>query len=260
MVATTGYCFGILIGMMNNYSLIYNEFDRVYNETENHIVYSGNLTSWLTILRINFRLIFLAWIGSVSTGVQYIFCLFGSMCVELFNPRKTGIAGGLISAFSLLACAFVKDLRLYFLTYSIGFGVGQALLLAATSAILPHYFKNRISLANGLMNLIGAGVVVVLPILTALMLEKYSLTETFYFLSGVNFVTAIMTISYKPQFPDDKKENIPTRIKKSFGVKVLKKKKFVFWCVCTLIGMFGYLIPIVNIVIYSKKCNFYKQN
>lgn len=45
VVATTGYCFGILIGMMNNYSLIYNEFDRVYNQTENHIVYSGNLTS-----------------------------------------------------------------------------------------------------------------------------------------------------------------------------------------------------------------------
>ena len=182
------------------------------------------------------------------------------MCVDFFNPRKTGIAGGLISALSLLACAFVKDLRLYFLTYSIGFGVGQALLLAATSAILPHYFKKRLSLANGLMNLIGAGVVIVLPILTALMLERYSLTEAFYFLSGVNFVTALMAISYKPQLPDDKKDSIPSRIKKSLGVKVLKKKKFVFWCVCTLIGMFGYLIPIVNIVIYSKNMKFLSTN
>lgn len=42
VVISCGYCFGILIGMMNNYSLIYNEFDRVYNQTENHVVYSGN--------------------------------------------------------------------------------------------------------------------------------------------------------------------------------------------------------------------------
>ena len=41
VVLATGYCFGVLIGMINNYALILNEIDRVYNETENHVVYSG---------------------------------------------------------------------------------------------------------------------------------------------------------------------------------------------------------------------------
>jgi len=54
-------------------------------------------------------------------------------------------------------------MKLYFLTYGLGFGVGQALLLTATLAILPHYFNKKLSLANGLMNLIAAVIFVVLP-------------------------------------------------------------------------------------------------
>ena len=42
VVVATGYCFGILIGMINNYALIYNELDTVYNGTvKNHVVYCG---------------------------------------------------------------------------------------------------------------------------------------------------------------------------------------------------------------------------
>ena len=42
VVLACGYCFGLIIGMTNNYALLYNEFDRIYNQTENHIVFSGN--------------------------------------------------------------------------------------------------------------------------------------------------------------------------------------------------------------------------
>ena len=41
VVIATGYSFGIIIGLINNYALIYNEFDRVYNQTENHVFYAG---------------------------------------------------------------------------------------------------------------------------------------------------------------------------------------------------------------------------
>lgn len=41
VVLATGYCFGCLMGMINNYALIYNEFDKVYNGTPNHIFYAG---------------------------------------------------------------------------------------------------------------------------------------------------------------------------------------------------------------------------
>jgi hypothetical protein len=41
VVVACGYTFGILMGLINNYALIYNELDVVYNGTENHIVYAG---------------------------------------------------------------------------------------------------------------------------------------------------------------------------------------------------------------------------
>lgn len=76
---------------------------------------------------LNFQ--FKAWIGSGSTGAQYVFCSIGSVLTDLFNARVIGVAGGVISTLSLIACAYVKNLKVYFLTYSFLFGLGQALLL-----------------------------------------------------------------------------------------------------------------------------------
>jgi hypothetical protein len=41
VVIASGYCFGILIGMVNNYALIYNGLEKAYNSTENYVVYTG---------------------------------------------------------------------------------------------------------------------------------------------------------------------------------------------------------------------------
>ncbi len=45
VVVASGYCFGILIGMMNNYALIYNGLEKEYNSTENYVVYTGKQSS-----------------------------------------------------------------------------------------------------------------------------------------------------------------------------------------------------------------------
>ena len=41
VVVSTGYIFGILMGFVNNYALILNEFDSAYNNTQDHIFYAG---------------------------------------------------------------------------------------------------------------------------------------------------------------------------------------------------------------------------
>jgi hypothetical protein len=41
VVIASGYCYGILIGMMSNYALIYNGLEKEYNTTENHVLYTG---------------------------------------------------------------------------------------------------------------------------------------------------------------------------------------------------------------------------
>ncbi|RNA38147.1 monocarboxylate transporter 10 [Brachionus plicatilis] len=234
VVICSGFCLGILIGMINNYSLLLNEMERVYNQTENHVVYT-------------------AWIGSLSTGVQYIFCSFGSIASDFFGPRKPGIFGGLISGISLTLCIFVEELRFYFLTYGILYGIGQAFLLTSTLAILPHYFNKRISLANGIMNSIGAIVVVILPIFTSQLLDNYGLKATFLFLSILNFITMFMAMTYKPMIPVINHEKRIHKLKSSFGLDVFEKPKFIIFCIASFFGMLGYLIPIVNIDHHSIK-------
>ena len=42
VVIASGYCFGILVGLLNDYSLIYNQMIKDFNGTDNHVLYAGN--------------------------------------------------------------------------------------------------------------------------------------------------------------------------------------------------------------------------
>ncbi|CAF0980612.1 unnamed protein product [Brachionus calyciflorus] len=231
---TSGYCFGILIGMLNNYALIYVELERLYDQTENHVTYIG-------------------WIGSMAIGVQYIFCVLGSLLVDLYNPLKIGLLGSILSTLSLILCAFVNNLKLYFLTYGLLFGLGQAFLLAATLSILPYYFNKKLSLANGIMNLFGSVIIVILPILTSIIIEKYNIKMTFIFLTALNSVSILSVLTYKtPQKTKNEEHSLKEQIKISLGTEIFKNKKFLIWCLSNFIGKFGYFIPIINIAHYGK--------
>ncbi len=43
VVVASAYSFGILYGMVGNYALIFNKFEEVYNGTENHVFYAGDV-------------------------------------------------------------------------------------------------------------------------------------------------------------------------------------------------------------------------
>ncbi len=180
--------------------------------------------------------------------MQYVFCFVGGILIEIFSIRKIGIAGALISTASLIATAFVTNLKMYMLTYGFFFGVGQAFLLSATEAILPHYFKKRLSLANGLMIFVSAFVIVTLPILTDQILGSHGLRGTFFLLAAINSVSVLMTVSFKSQLPDRHDKTILQHVKSSANVQIFRNVKYTCWLVATFIAMFGYLIPIVNIV------------
>ena len=121
-------------------------------------------------------------------------------------------------------------------------------MLTATLAILPHYFNKRLSLANGVMNVITAVVVVVLPISTSWSLENFGLKYTFYYFTVLNFFTALLSFTFKPILKNDKNISKVKKVKNSFGKDIFKKPNFIIWCVASIVCMFGYLIPVVNIV------------
>lgn len=184
-------------------------------------------------------------------GVQFLMCAFGSILIDLYGPRKIGLLGAAISTISIFSCAFVNDLKLYFLTYGTIYGIGQAFLLSATLAILPHYFNKRLSLANGLMSGLSAIVIIILPIMTAKILRDFGLKETFYFLAALNLVTVLMAFTFRPILPNNTDATFVSRLKDSFGMEVFKNMDFVIWCAAGFIAIYGYMIPIVYVDHFS---------
>lgn len=193
---------------------------------------------------------FIAWIGSTAFGLECLFCLPATVLIDLSSARKVGIFGGFMSGIGILSSAFVTYMPLYFLTYSIIFGIGQALLMGSTFSILPHYFNKHIGLANGIMNFGGAVITVSLPILTAKFLNSFGLVETFYVLSALSFSTILCAFTYKSMLPPepDTPSTISGRIQRSFGVELFKKPKFVIWCISCFIGLYGAMNIVLTIV------------
>ena len=168
--------------------------------------------------------------------------------MDIFDARIVGIIGGSLSTIGLLFSVFVTDLKIYFLTYGVIFGIGQSLFLASILSILPHYFMKRLGLANGLMNFGAAFLTISLPFITSECLKKIGLSNTFYVLAGILFLSALLTLTFKPQLKSIHTGEWYKRVEKSLGLDVLKMKKFIIWVSAVFIGFFGYLIPILIIV------------
>jgi MFS family permease len=172
----------------------------------------------------------------------------GSVLTDLFGARLVGFTGASISTLAMALCIFVKNIKLYILTYSLLLGLGQALLLGATLSILPHYFKKKLSLANGLMNLLSNTFIVILPICTDRTIAAFGLRGTFVFLTCVNLVSVFTSLTFVSLLPNRQHGNMLKRVRKSLALKILAKKEFIIWSACSVVGQFGYLIPIVVIV------------
>lgn len=126
--------------------------------------------------------------------------------------------------------------------------IGQALILAACFAITPHYFQKKLAMANGIVLGLASLIIASMPYFTSLLIDNYGLPETFYFFTALNLASSFLCLTYIPRLPVDKNLTRNQRIRLSFGTDVFKKPKFVIWCIATSIGMFGWLIPIINIV------------
>lgn len=156
--------------------------------------------------------------------------------------------GGLLSTIGLLSSGFVKDMKLYFVTFSILHGTGQSLLLTAFLAILPHYFDKKIGLANGLMNLCGCLITVSLPFAIQESLDSLGLSKTFFILAGICFGTVLASLTFTPQLAVIKYETFGKRLQTGLGLRIFKSRRFLIWIIGSFIGFFGYLVPIVTMV------------
>ena len=84
------------------------------------------------------------------------------------------------------------------------------------------------------------------PFVVSECLKKIGLSNTFYVLAAFALISALLTLTFKPQLKINCNGNFFERIRTS--LKVLKMKKCLIWIIGVFIGFFGYLIPILVIV------------
>nr|KAG5703943.1 hypothetical protein BaRGS_020540 [Batillaria attramentaria] len=78
--------------------------------------------------------------------------MVSGILADRLGIRTVGLIGGLLALVGMLCSAFVQNILLLYLTYGVIMGTGFSLAYTPSLAILGHYFKRRIGLANGLVN------------------------------------------------------------------------------------------------------------
>ena len=180
--------------------------------------------------------------------MEFLLCFAASILIDIFDSRKIGIIGAVITAIGFLASAFVDKLQLYFFTYGILVGIGQALYLEAVMSILPHYFNKKLGLANGLMSIGSALVSISTPFGVFESLKKLGLQKTFFIHAGVLFFSVLPVSTFKPYLVKDVEKKWKKRITNSICLNLLKIPKYLVWVGSVFIAFFGYLIPLIFIV------------
>jgi len=80
--------------------------------------------------------LFLAWIGSIAFGMNFLFGPLVSGLALRYGCRVVGCAGGIISALGLLLTSFANSIYVIYVTYSLLWGLGSSLCYGTTMMIL----------------------------------------------------------------------------------------------------------------------------
>ncbi len=193
-------------------------------------------------------------------GLYCFMFLPSSVFIDLFGSRKIAVFGACLSTIGLLLSCLVRYLSYYLLTYSIFFGIGNALLLQSTLQILPHYFSKRIGFATGLMNSCGSVFTLGILIITAKSFQSVGLHNTFLILAALSSITIIAASTFKSVLQPNSNINdkLSTRIKESFAISILKKRELIIWIVSSCLSLLGFAITNVTIVSYLIVMNSVK--
>ena len=89
---------------------------------------------------------------------------------------------------------------------------------------------------NGILGFFGAIFTIAIAVIMELLLEKYGLTEAFYFLAAINFLASILTITFISMLSKQVCEKKTDKIKRALGLSVFKNKKFLIWSVASFFG------------------------
>lgn len=214
---------------------------------------TDNQTLSLTIFKLFFCyfLTFLAWVGSLATGIMFFLGPLTTSLCERFGCRIVTICGGLICIAGLLLSSIVTSLIPLYFTYGVMFGSGTSLCYFPTIIVLSKYFKRRIAVVNGLVTAgSGVGTLVIGPVVQALFL-RFGVANTFRIVAGIFSLILLCGATFRPvpakysQYNDRTNEG---RARRLFDWTIFKNKGYVIWITSLATFQLGYFVPFVHLV------------
>ncbi|KAK7492966.1 hypothetical protein BaRGS_00015696 [Batillaria attramentaria] len=208
-----------------------------------------------------------SWVGSVLFGVLFLLGMVSGILADRLGIRTVSLIGGLLALVGMLCSAFVQNILLLYLTYGVIMGTGFSLAYTPSVAILGHYFKRRIGLANGLVAFGGAlifilGYSLALPVLFDAIGFKYTLLC----ISGMNGLIMFYALTWKPRIhrrsdsgegraAEGSAEARKTRCSCSSDLlnkRIWRNRGYVLWVVATSVSFLGYGVPLFHLVKHAE--------
>jgi len=111
----------------------------------------------------------IAMVGSILAGAIMLVGPISSTLVNKFGPRKTCIAGAIISALSIFISTFSPNVYCLMISYGVLGGLGLGLMYVPAVTAVGYWFEKKRSLVTGISTCgSGFGTIVLAPVVTAL--------------------------------------------------------------------------------------------
>jgi len=111
----------------------------------------------------------IAMVGSILAGAIMLVGPISSTAVNKFGPRKTCIAGAIVSAVAIFLSTFSPNVYLLMISYGVFGGLGLGLMYVPAVTAVGYWFEKKRSLVTGISTCgSGFGTIVFAPVVTAL--------------------------------------------------------------------------------------------
>ena len=141
---------------------------------------------------------FSALVGSAALGMTWFASPLPGYLCDRFGCRITNFVGGLLCMTGLVSTSFAQSLTLMYFTYSLMLGLGTCFIYNSCFLVAAQYFKEKLSVATGIVAL-GAslGVLYTGPLLQVL-LDAFEWRATFRIMAASFALVCILSLAFNP--------------------------------------------------------------
>ncbi|XP_060598536.1 monocarboxylate transporter 12-like isoform X2 [Ruditapes philippinarum] len=210
-----------------------------------------------------------AWIGSITWFLLHVLAPLANCLCRRYTFRLVSLVGGIMVGCGYFLSGFVTRIELMYLTFTI-IGIGYSLSYVSSVIIISFYFKQRRTLANGVMVSAGGVSALTFPSLYRFLIDKYGLSQAFWvigaFVSNICVASCLFREPNKPpqsnnaearieeSISDENQKKCCNALKLKFNL--LKNSRFTLLVMAFTICSFGHITNYILIPAHIKTLGY----